>query len=97
MASPERPAAAPVLDLYVAFEDARADAFAAVVDARGAGLAAQMELAGRSLKGQLKQAERLGARFIAIVDGESVRLRDLRAGTEETIARDALVDRLVAA
>ena len=61
MASPERPAAAPALDLYVAFEHGRADAFAVLADARAAGLAAQMELAGRSLKGQLKQAERLGA------------------------------------
>jgi histidyl-tRNA synthetase len=56
-----------------------------------------MELAGRSLKGQLKQAERLGARFVAVVEGESVRLCDLRAGTEETMPRAALVDRLVAA
>jgi histidyl-tRNA synthetase len=97
MASPERPAAAPALDLYVAFEHARADAFAVLADARAAGLAAQMELAGRSLKGQLKQAERLGARFVAVVEGESVRLRDLRAGTEETLPRAAVVDRLVAA
>jgi hypothetical protein len=56
-----------------------------------------MELAGRSLKGQLNQAERLGARFFAAVDGESVRLRDLRAGTEETLDRGVLVGRLVAA
>ena len=97
MASPERPAAPPALDLYVAFEHARADAFATLTDARAAGLAAQMELAGRSLKGQLKQAERLGARFVAVVEGESVRLCDLRAGTEETMPRAALVDRLVAA
>jgi histidyl-tRNA synthetase len=97
MASPERPAAARALDLYVAFEHARADAFAVLADARTAGLAAQMELAGRSLKGQLKQAERLGARFVAVVEGESVRLRDLRAGTEETLPRAAVVHRLVAA
>ncbi len=97
MASPEHPAAARAPDLYVAFEHARADAFAVLADARAAGLAAQMELAGRSLKGQLKQAERLGARFVAVVEGDSVRLRDLRAGTEETVPRDAVVDRLVAA
>ena len=97
LASPERPSAASLLDLYVAFEHARADAFATLTEARAAGLAAQMELAGRSLNGQLKQAERLDARFVAIVEGESVRLRDRRAGTEETIARGAVVDRLVAA
>ena len=39
--------------------------------ARAPGLAAQMELAGRSLKGQLKQAERLGARYVAIVEGDA--------------------------
>jgi hypothetical protein len=32
-----------------------------------------------------------------VVEGESVRLRDLRAGTEETVERSALVDRLVLA
>ncbi len=97
IASGERHAASAQVDLYVAFEAARADAFATVTAARQSGLAAQMELAGRSLKGQLKQAERVGARFVAIVDGESVRLRDLRAGTEETLPRAALIDRLAAA
>jgi histidyl-tRNA synthetase len=97
LASGERPVTAAPVDLYVAFEAARADAFATVAAARDAGLAAQMELAGRSLKGQLRQAERVGARFFAIVDGESVRLRDLAAGTEQMVDRRALVDLLVAA
>ena len=97
LASDPRPPADAPIDLYVAFEAARADAFETLTAARGAGLAAQMELAGRSLKGQLKQAERLGARFFAVVDGESVVLRDLRAGTEETVERASLVERLVAA
>jgi histidyl-tRNA synthetase len=97
MASAGRPVAVRAVDLYVAFEAARADAFETLTAAREAGLAAQMELGGRSLKGQLKQAERLGARFFAVVEGESVRLRDLRAGTEETVERSALVDRLVVA
>jgi histidyl-tRNA synthetase len=97
MASAGRPVAVRAVDLYVAFEAARADAFETLTAAREAGLAAQMELGGRSLKGQLKQAERLGARFFAVVEGESVRLRDLRAGTEETVERSALVDRLVLA
>ena len=97
MAAGDMPIEARRLDLYLAFETARRDAFETLTSAREAGLAAQMELAGRSLKGQQKQAERLGARYFAVVEGESVRLRDLRAGTEETIARAALVDRLVAA
>ena len=97
MAAGEQELPAPRIDLYLAFEDARADAFETLASAREAGLAAQMELAGRSLKGQQKQAERLGARYFAVVEGDSVRLRDLLAGTEETIARSALVQRLVAA
>ena len=85
------------LDVYVAHDGARADAFATLASAREAGLVAQMELAGRSLKGQQKQAERLGARYFALVEGDTVRLRDMHAGTEETLARDALLRRLRAA
>jgi histidyl-tRNA synthetase len=97
LASNAQPAASVPIDLYIAFEAARADAFETLTAARGAGLAAQMELAGRSLKGQLKQAERLGARFFAVVEGEAVLLRDLRAGTEETVERARLLERLMAA
>jgi histidyl-tRNA synthetase len=97
LASDAQPIGAAPIDLYVAFEAGRADAFETLTAARLAGLAAQMELAGRSLKGQLKQAERLGARFFAVVEGEAVVLRDLRAGTEETVQRARLVERLVAA
>ncbi|HZL54259.1 MAG TPA: histidine--tRNA ligase [Solirubrobacteraceae bacterium] len=97
MAAGDQVPQTPQLDLYLAFENGRADAFETLANAREAGLAAQMELAGRSLKGQQKQAERLGARYFAVVEGDSVRLRDMRAGTEETIARTALVQRLVAA
>jgi len=95
LASGEHPVAVTPVDVYVAFEAGRTDAFATLTALREAGLAAQMELAGRSLKGQHKQADRLGARFFALVEGESVRLRDLRAGTEETVDRHGLVDRLV--
>ena len=50
----------------------RAAAFAVAAEARRARLNAQLELAGRSRKGQLKQADRLGARYVAIVgdDGD---------------------------
>ena len=83
------------LDLFVAHDGARADAFAIVTAARERGLAAQMELAGRTLKGQHKQAERLGARYVATLEGgEAVRLRDLRSGVEETLALTALIDRV---
>ena len=59
-------AAARALDLFVAHERRPRRRVRRRWPTRArAGLAAQMELAGRSLKGQLKQAERLGARFVA--------------------------------
>ena len=70
-------------------------AFGLLHEARGAGLTAQMELAGRSLKNQLGHAERLGARYVAILDGtagagESV-LKDTQARTQETIPTATVV------
>jgi histidyl-tRNA synthetase len=84
-------------DLYIGFEGDGADAFALLCAARAAGLAAQMELMGRSRKGQQKQAERLGARFLGRVEGDSVHLRDMATGGEETIASQNLVERVSAA
>ena len=73
-------AAAPV-DLFVAFDEpaSRAAAFAVADEARRAGLDAQLELAGRSRKGQLKQADRLGARYVAIVGDDATVLKDMDA------------------
>jgi histidyl-tRNA synthetase len=98
MAAGEAPPPAGSLDLFIAHDGARADAFATLVAARERGLAAQMELAGRSLKGQHKQAERLGARWMATLSGgDEALLRDMRGGGEETVARSAIVERVVGA
>ena len=93
-AAPE-PAPDPV-DLYVAHDAARRQAFDTLLDARRAGLRAQMETTGRSLKGQLKHADRLGARYVAIVDADGIQLRDPRAATQEPVSAGQLIDRLVA-
>jgi histidyl-tRNA synthetase len=67
-------------------------AFKLLHQARSAGLAAQMELAGRSLKNQLGHAERLGARYVAIVgDAEETVLEDMQARTQEAIPTDTVV------
>jgi histidyl-tRNA synthetase len=98
---------APAVDLYVAFEDrgsgpfegapdglpggeARA-AFGVLCAARGAGLTAQMELAGRSLKNQLAHANRLGARYVAIVGGGETTLKDMQGGGQESIPTDTVI------
>jgi histidyl-tRNA synthetase len=92
LAGAVQPVGLGAIDLYVAFEDAARVAFAILHEARGAGLTAQMELAGRSLKNQLGHADRLGARYVAIVGpgGDTV-LKDMQGGFQETLATDAVV------
>jgi histidyl-tRNA synthetase len=99
LAAGEQPAGAPVVDLFVAYEDpaARPAAFGVAREARQAGLAAQLELAGRSLKGQLKQADRLDARFVLILPGglagaeTAATLKDMDSGEQHEVAVGAAV------
>ncbi|MEA2267820.1 MAG: histidyl-tRNA synthetase [Solirubrobacteraceae bacterium] len=87
LAAEPRPEPQPVVDLYVASakDNGRVAAFALASEARSAGLAVQQELAGRSLKGQLKQADRLGARYVAILGDEGIALKDMETGEQETV------------
>jgi histidyl-tRNA synthetase len=89
LAAGERPAPRPITDLYVAHEDRAVEAFALASEARAAGLAVQMELAGRSLKGQIRQADRAGARYVAIVGADGVQLRDMDSGEQEPVESSA--------
>ncbi len=76
---------AELVDLFVALAkpDGTRTAFELARTARRAGLQAQLELAGRSLKGQLKHADRIHARWVAIV-GENgvVTLKDMESGDQ---------------
>jgi histidyl-tRNA synthetase len=87
MTAGELPAAAPPLDLFVAYAkpELRAAAFRLAADVRRAGLAARLELGGRSLKGQLKQADRAGARYVAILGDEGTSLKDMETGEQQTV------------
>ncbi|MEA2382042.1 MAG: histidyl-tRNA synthetase [Solirubrobacteraceae bacterium] len=87
LAGEPAPEAAPVVDLYVASakEDGEEAAFALASEARRAGLAVQQELAGRRLKGQLKHADRLGARYVAILGDEGISLKDMESGEQEIV------------
>ncbi len=93
LAGDPRPAAASVLELFLALERQadRAAAFAIMTEARSAGLKVQMDLGGRSLKGQLGHANGLGARYVAIVEGAETVLRDMEGGGQEPIATDTVV------
>ncbi len=81
----ELPPASELVDLFVALaqRDGARTAFDLALEARRAGLAAQLELAGRSLKGQLKHADRIGARYVAIIGDNGVAtLRDMESGEQ---------------
>jgi histidyl-tRNA synthetase len=89
LAAGERPVPKPVTDLYVAHENSSLEAFALANEARAAGLAVQLELAGRSLKGQIRQADRAGARYVAIVGSDGTELRDMDSGEQGPVASRA--------
>ena len=96
LSATQLPAAAKLVDLFVALAGPAGGrtAFALAGDARRAGLQTQLELAGRSLKGQLRHADRIGARFVAIVaDGSAtpVSLKDMESGEQhDTGVRDVI-------
>jgi histidyl-tRNA synthetase len=87
LSSPERAAAPPPVDLFVAYADPalKDRAFRLAADARRAGHAARVELGGRSLKGQLKQADRAGARYVAILGDDGAALRDMESGEQRDV------------
>jgi histidyl-tRNA synthetase len=66
-------------------------AFALAREARAAGLGAQLETAGRSLKGQLKHADRLDARYVAIVEADGVTLKDMGSGEQRELPADSVI------
>jgi histidyl-tRNA synthetase len=96
LATSELPVAPDLVDLYVAHTprppQAGEAAFDLALQARRAGLQAQLELAGRSIKGQLKHADRLGARYVAIVgeDGHAS-LRDMQSGEQRELELQSVI------
>ena len=95
LAGEEQPAPPPPVELYIALgeddPDVRRAAFVLLAEARSAGLAAQMELGGRSLKGQLSHAAALGARYVAILDGQRTALKDMQGGGLQDVPVDTVV------
>lgn len=88
LAAAKPAASAEQVDLFIALAkpDGASAGFELSRVARRAGLSAQLELAGRSLKGQLKHADRIGARYVAIVgDNGSVSLRDMSSGQQQEL------------
>jgi histidyl-tRNA synthetase len=84
LAAGEQPVQDELVDLFIALpgHESVRQAFALAREARRAGLAAQMELAGRSLRGQLRHADRIGARYVAIVSEDETSLKNMESGEQ---------------
>ncbi|MBN8866884.1 MAG: histidine--tRNA ligase [Solirubrobacterales bacterium] len=78
----------PGMDLFIALADLelRTKAVALAAELRHHGLAVEMDLAGRSMKGQFKQADRVGAAHVLILEpGGSASLRNMETGDQQTV------------
>jgi histidyl-tRNA synthetase len=94
----DSPEPATAMDVFVVSADRRADAFALAGELREAGLRADLDLADRSFKGQMKSADRSGARFAAILEGDgTAKLREMSTGEQREVAGDAVASELRAA
>ena len=93
LAAKPQPTAPPPLDLYVGYAkpEYREDAFRLAADVRRAGHSAQLELGGRSIKGLFKQADRAGARYVAILGDEGTALKDMESGEQRTVEIDTVM------
>ncbi len=87
MSSMQAAVAQPPVELYVvaAEPQLRAGAFRLAAEARRHGHFARLELAGRSIKGVFKQADRLGARYVAVLGPGGVDLKDMESGEQQTV------------
>jgi histidyl-tRNA synthetase len=84
-------------DAFVAVADPsqRQRAMAVATELRHAGLAVEIDLAERSLKGQLKQANRLGARQVLILEADGgAQLREMASGEQRPADTANLVDEM---
>jgi histidyl-tRNA synthetase len=92
LAAAAQPEAPPDVDLYVALAKPQyaREGMRIATEVRRAGLNAQVELAGRSLKGQLKHADRLHARYVAILGDEGAQLKDMDSGEQREMEAGAV-------
>lgn len=92
------PAGAAALDVFVApmGSEALGPALGILTSIRRQGFTAETDYLGRSLKSQMKHADRLGARFVAIlgsneVAGRTVTVRRMAGGDQVEVSWDDLV------
>ncbi|HEX6455559.1 MAG TPA: histidine--tRNA ligase [Solirubrobacterales bacterium] len=72
--------------VFISYEREDAEkAVALLSDLRHAGFSAEVDLAGRGQKGQLKHANRIGAKFVVFLHGESTELRNMDSGEQRPV------------
>ena len=64
-------------------------------DLRGEGIHAQFDVVGRSVKAQMKYADKIGAKYAAVIGENELcegkcELKDLRLGEKKTVSLDEL-------
>ncbi|MFN8722639.1 MAG: histidine--tRNA ligase [Rhodospirillales bacterium] len=79
-----------------------AEVFALAAELRDAGLNTEVQMEAAKMARQMKHADRLGVPFAVMMGPDeaaagTVTVKDLRSGTQETVARDAVAARLLAA
>ena len=86
------------VDLFLMYvnEDEKKYAAYLTQELRLAGFIVETEYTGRNLKGQFKQADRLGAKFLAILNSEDlnnneVKIKNNKTKEEEVISLDVLI------
>jgi histidyl-tRNA synthetase len=67
-------------------------AFRLLRELRANGVSASVEQAGRSLKGQFKQADRVGAAWVAIVADAGLELKDMSSGDQRSVTEAELLE-----
>ena len=89
----ELPVQPDLIDLFVALAsaDLGREALSLSRAARRAGLKAQLELTGRSLRGQLRHADRIGARYVAIVGEEGTSLKNMETGEQLELSPNEVI------
>ena len=83
------------LDVFIATigQTAQTSAFALICNLRKAGLACDMDYLDRSIKAQMKHANKLQARYVAIIGEDEasegkVMLKNMQDGTQQLIRAD---------
>jgi histidyl-tRNA synthetase len=92
----------PAVDVFLAVSGPRflQEAFRWKIDFVRRGIRAEMDYEGRSVKSQFRRADRLGA-GVVVVFGEAedargaVGYRDMKAGVQEELSKDAAVERII--